>query len=251
MCTAPSLHFASELAEAVPAESDCLERKSQALCYAGFYFNYQVKNNKLFKICRGTKCKYRLVHRSDSGRGESAISDELLIKKINAGNNQALRVLIERYKHHVFKVVYSVVRDQKQAEDLVQDTFIKMVDALPSYQSQGFKTWLSRIAFHKAIDAKRKQQRSKEDLNLSDQLYSLPSTQSTEQQLLEKEQKIRVRNSVDKLPDKLRSVVWYYYIEELSYEQIAAKLNLERKNVEMRLYRARKWMKANWKEDDF
>ncbi|GAE91435.1 hypothetical protein JCM21714_384 [Gracilibacillus boraciitolerans JCM 21714] len=74
--------------------------------------------------------------------GESAIYDEQLIKMIKSGNNQALRILIERYKHHVFKVTLSVVHNQQDAEDLAQETFIKMIDALSTYQSQGFKTLL-------------------------------------------------------------------------------------------------------------
>nr|WP_268235081.1 sigma-70 family RNA polymerase sigma factor [Pontibacillus salipaludis] len=182
-------------------------------------------------------------------REGSRIQDERLIEKIKAGHQQALRLLIERYKGHVFKVTYSVVRDEKEAEDLAQETFIKMMDALPSYQSQGFKTWLSRIAMNKAIDYKRKKARQKEDLAF--ETFEYERMQSAEEEWLEHEKVVAVSHSIGLLPANYQGVVQAYYIEGKSYSEIAREQALEEKTVEMRLYRARKWMKRNWKEDEF
>ncbi|KGP91021.1 RNA polymerase sigma factor SigW [Pontibacillus chungwhensis BH030062] len=156
---------------------------------------------------------------------------------------------MERYKGHVFKVTYSVVRDEKEAEDLAQETFIKMMDALPSYQSQGFKTWLSRIAMNKAIDYKRKKARQKEDLAF--ETFEYERIQSAEEEWLEHEKVTAVSQSIGLLPANYQGVVQAYYIEGKSYSEIASEQALEEKTVEMRLYRARKWMKRNWKEDEF
>ncbi len=144
-----------------------------------------------------------------------------------------------------------MVHDEKLAEDLAQETFIKMIDALDSYQSQGFKTWLSRIALNKAIDYKRKKQRQKEDLIFFEQDFHLSKGESVEEEYIGKERVKNVHNSIKKMPEKLRDTVSCYYFEGLSYSEIAEKLAIEEKTVEMRLYRARKWMKANWKEEDF
>ncbi|SDM50204.1 RNA polymerase sigma factor, sigma-70 family [Sediminibacillus halophilus] len=184
-------------------------------------------------------------------RGGASIQDELLIKKIKTGNQQALRLLIERYKHHVFKVTMSVLHDEKAAEDAAQETFIKMVDALPSYQHQGFKTWLGRIAFHKAIDSRRKQQRMKEDVSGPYHEYHHGQVDSAEEQVLLQERKQRIRDQIEQLPEKLQFAVRCYYLEGMSYAEIANQLDLAEKTIEVRLYRARKWMKAHWKEDDF
>ena len=185
-------------------------------------------------------------------RGESTIHDDLFIKKMQEGNQQALRVIIERYKNHVFKVIFAVVRDAQEAEDLTQETFIKMVDALSTYQSQGFKTWLSRIALHKAIDFHRKKRKSMEDLLAFDQEYEhLIKVNSVEQAFLEQEQISLVHQSVDKMPVNYRHVVYSYYIEGKTYSEIANQYQMAEKTVEMRLYRARKWMKTNWEEGDF
>ncbi|WP_228409549.1 RNA polymerase sigma factor [Radiobacillus deserti] len=186
-----------------------------------------------------------------SGRRERTIHEERLIKKILAGNQQALRVLIETYKQHVFNITYSVLRDPQEAEDVAQETFIKMMNSLPSYQHQGFKTWLGKIALHKAIDYKRKKQRAKEDLTYFDKEYALPTIDSTEDKVIHESLRKRVRTAIGEMPETLRLTVWYYYIEDLSYQEISKKLSIEETTVKMRLYRARKWMKDNWKEEDF
>ncbi|WP_277678441.1 RNA polymerase sigma factor [Gracilibacillus dipsosauri] len=173
------------------------------------------------------------------------------MKKVQQGNQQALRILIERYKHHVFKVIYHVVRNPKDAEDLAQETFIKMVDALPSYQNQGFTTWLSRIAVHKAIDFNRKKQRQKEDLTFFDQDYQLTDGHNPEEQYLAKHEREMVRAAIMEMPDKLRLVVQLYHLEGLSYKEISDQLNMKESTIKMRLYRARNWMKENWKKEDF
>lgn len=159
-------------------------------------------------------------------------------------------MLIEKYKNHVFRITLSVVHNQQEAEDLAQETFIKMMDALPSYQNQGFKTWLSRIALHKAIDYKRKKQRQREELGV-DLDYHSPKGESVEMIVLDQEKIKQINDSIQQMPEKLGIAVQYYYIDGLSYTEIGQKLAIEEKAVEMRLYRARKWMKSNWKEDDF
>nr|WP_281242751.1 RNA polymerase sigma factor [Salinibacillus kushneri] len=174
------------------------------------------------------------------------------MEKVKAGHQQALRMLIEKYKHHIFKVTYSVAKDKQEAEDLTQETFIKMVDALPSYQAQGFKTWLSRIAYHTAIDSYRKKKRRQEDLTSFDEpIFHIEQENSAEMEMLERNKKENVRKAIESMPGSFRDVVFCYYIREMSYAEIAQDLNIAEKTVEMRLYRSRKWMRQYWKEEDF
>ncbi|MCA0972508.1 sigma-70 family RNA polymerase sigma factor [Halobacillus litoralis] len=157
--------------------------------------------------------------------------------------------MIEKHKHTVYQVIFHVIRDEKEAEDLTQETFIKMVDALPSYQGKGFKTWLSRIGFRTALDAKRKKERSPEEV--VEHLHDKETIQSAEDEWLQKEKSKAVAASIERMPENYRGVVYAYYIEGKSYSTIAGEQKLQEKTIEMRLYRARKWMKEHWKEDDF
>jgi RNA polymerase sigma factor (sigma-70 family) len=180
------------------------------------------------------------------------IQDDVLIRKIRDGNEQALRMLIEKYKQHIFNITFSVTKDVQEAEDLAQETFMKMVDALPSYQSQGFKTWISRIAFHTSIDYYRKKKRRNEELTTFDTPMIHQQTKDSAEKTMLQETRIKsIRKAIQNMPDTYRDVVFLYYIDEKSYSDIAKELNLAEKTIEMRLYRARKWMKENWKEDEF
>ncbi|MDX8046209.1 RNA polymerase sigma factor [Gracilibacillus sp. S3-1-1] len=160
-------------------------------------------------------------------------------------------MLIERYKHHVFKVIYGVIHDDKLAEDLTQETFIKMIDALSSYQHKGFKTWISRIALHKAIDYKRKQSKQMEQLETFEAFEPASEHPLLEEQMVNNDRARQVQHQINNMPEKFQPVIKAYYFEELSYKQIAQKLNVEETTVKMRLYRAKKWMKENWKKEDF
>ncbi|MBB6455371.1 RNA polymerase sigma factor (sigma-70 family) [Salirhabdus euzebyi] len=127
-----------------------------------------------------------------------------------------------------------------------------MVDALPSYESQGFKTWLSRIAFNTAIDSYRKKRRRKEELRTFDEpILHIENEASAENTMLKNDQVEKIQQAIHSMPKNYREVVYGYYIHHKSYAELAIELDLAEKTVEMRLYRARKWMRENWKEEDF
>lgn len=73
------------------------------------------------------------------------ISDEVLINKIKSGHDHAFRLLIEKYRHDLFRTIFAVLRDQKEAEDAAQVVFLKIYHSLSQYENQGFKTWITRM----------------------------------------------------------------------------------------------------------
>jgi RNA polymerase sigma factor (sigma-70 family) len=186
------------------------------------------------------------------GKGERTINEEALIEKVLDGNDHAFRLLVEKYRNDVFRTIFAVLRDQKEAEDAAQEVFMKIYLSLPQYQNQGFKTWITRIAVNQAIDIKRKQARRREEV--AEEL-ELPlagiAKDSVEKEIIETDRRRLVRKKLDELPDNYRDVIYGFYIAEKSYQQMAEEQNVQVKTIEMKLYRARHWMKRNWKEDDF
>jgi RNA polymerase sigma factor (sigma-70 family) len=138
------------------------------------------------------------------------------------------------------------------AEDAAQEVFMKIYNSLSQYESQGFKTWMTRIAVNHAIDIKRKQARRKEDVveALEQQVLGTPKD-GVEKELIVNERQRLVRKRLDELPENYRDVIYGFYIAEKSYQQLAEEQNVQVKTIETKLYRARNWMKKNWKEDDF
>lgn len=180
------------------------------------------------------------------------ISDELLIQKVLRQNEHAFRLLVEKYRNDVFRTIFAVLRDQKESEDATQEVFIKIYTSLPNYENQGFKTWITRIAVNHAIDVKRKQNRRSEEVVgdlVQNELFS--PVDNVEHKVIVREKKQKVHDKLDELPENYRDVIYGYYIAEKSYQQMAIEQNVQVKTIEMKLYRARNWMKKHWKEDDF
>lgn len=159
---------------------------------------------------------------------------------------------MEKYKNDIFRAVFGILRDEKAAEDATQEAFIKIYYSLPNYENRGFKTWITRIAVNHAIDMRRKQVHQHELLveSLADGT-SATNMESVERQLINKQQRQVIYKKLAELPDNYRHVVYGFYIEDKSYEELAREHNVKIKTIEMRLYRARHWMRKHWKEDDF
>ncbi|WP_348774858.1 sigma-70 family RNA polymerase sigma factor [Rossellomorea aquimaris] len=172
-----------------------------------------------------------------------------LIEKAMNGSEHAFRMLIEMHKQYIFKCIYGVLRNQKDAEDASQEAWMKIYSSLPQYEHQGFKTWMTRIAVNHAIDCKRRQARQKEDL--VDDLPERESRDAVERRLLKKEQKQLVLRHLEEVPESYREVIEGFYIKEKSYQQLANEQHVQVKTIETKLYRARLWMRKHWKEEDF
>ena len=184
--------------------------------------------------------------------GGREISDRVLIEKVLSGHDHAFRLLVEKYRNDLFRVIYAVLRDQKEAEDALQEVFIKIYTSLPKYENQGFKTWITRIAVNHAIDMKRKRERRKEDVTDSmEYTFQMNQSESVETEVLKNERQNLVRKKLNELPENYQKVIYDFYIAEKSYQQMAEEQNVGVKTIETKLYRARTWMKKHWKEDDF
>ncbi len=171
-----------------------------------------------------------------------------------AGDREAFRELVDRYGRYLFQAVYGVLHSVKDAEDVMQEALINIFAALPQYRHQGFKSWITRIAVNKAIDYKRSKERKKEQLTSDweelEPVAARVGPNTVEDTLLEREKRERVRNYVDQLPEHYRDVVYAFYIEEKSYQQIAQEQQIALKTVESKLYRAKQYLRKAWKEED-
>ncbi|MFH5187006.1 sigma-70 family RNA polymerase sigma factor [Paenibacillus sp. TAB 01] len=129
---------------------------------------------------------------------------------------------------------------------------MKIYASLPQYRHQGLKTWMTRIAVNKAIDFKRAAERKREQL--SDEIELLiPADEeySLEDEVLSKQQQQKIRDYLDHMPDNYREVVVAFYMEDKSYQEIAAEQGVALKTVESKLYRAKQWLRKHWKEEEW
>jgi RNA polymerase sigma factor (sigma-70 family) len=185
------------------------------------------------------------------GEAIQDFQDEEVIRRIRAGDREAFRLLADKYAGYVYQLTYSVLRHPKDAEDAAQEAFVRVYLSLSQYRGQGFKTWLTRIAVNKAIDKKRKLQRKRETLTEFPEPEQADWTApSAEADAMERLRRSEFRERMKQIPANYRGIIQAFYLDDKSYKQIAEEHGLEVKNVETRLYRAKKWIRQHWTKGD-
>ena len=178
------------------------------------------------------------------------MKDEDIIGLIIKGDSELYTDIIDRYSGKVYSTAYSYTHSQEEAKDLVQEILIKTYNSLSSFKADAkFSTWLYRIAVNTCIDWSRKKKSkavmtaiSFEDTDILEIIIS--DTEGPEELLQRQENKEAVRNAVDGLPEIYKTVLILYYFEELQVQEICSILDIPRKTIETRLYRAKKILKS-------
>lgn len=181
-------------------------------------------------------------------------TDEEIIAKIKRGDRNAFGVLMEKYKAAVFAVAFNYTKNEKDAEDIVQEVFIKAYTKLPTLRDEiKFAPWLSRIAQNTSANWVRDQIRKREvplDNLLrgeSEEVAHLVHprfwTKSPDEELEAKESSALVMRALDSLSEKNRLTTMMYYMNGLTYQEIAEFQEVPVSTVKGRLYQSRKKLK--------
>ncbi len=159
-------------------------------------------------------------------------SDEQLVSFYLAGGEDALELLIARYQHKIFSYILTIVHDKDLAEDLFQDTFIKVIHTLRAgnYREEGkFNQWIMRITRNLIIDYFRKNQKmafvdnsGKNDIF---EFFSEPSV-SIEQSLITEQIHDSLRSLITQLPSEQKEVLIMRLYQDMSFKEIAEATNV-------------------------
>uniref|UniRef100_A0A7V3RG83 RNA polymerase sigma factor n=1 Tax=candidate division WOR-3 bacterium TaxID=2052148 RepID=A0A7V3RG83_UNCW3 len=170
-------------------------------------------------------------------------SDEAIIKAVKDGDIESFGILIERYKLHVYRLVYRMVHNRDNAEDLVQEVFIKAYIGLKGFKSgHKFTSWLYRIAMNHTLNFIKNEKKIELQSIESVEFYS-DGKDDPVQMVQEKILKERIEKAIEQLPAEQRAVIILRVQEKLSYEEIGKVLNISKGTVMSRLARARQRLK--------
>jgi RNA polymerase sigma factor (sigma-70 family) len=179
-----------------------------------------------------------------------------LIRKALAGDQSAFDGLMQRYRHGIYVMIYQMIKNREETEDLVQETFMKAFNALRYYDNHfAFSTWLYKIAYNNCIDAVRKRKLRTMPLDRPIRHSDGESLQdirddstSPEGEYLFSEKRRTIQEAVDGLPEIYREVIRLRHQEERSYEEISGLLGLPIGTVKARIFRAREVLKKKLRE---
>jgi len=165
------------------------------------------------------------------------LNDTHLINRILDGDTSGFAVLVDRYKDMAFTIACRITGNREDAEEIVQDAFMKAFRGLSGFRQQSqFSTWLYRIVYNAAISKKRIKgvpMQRLEDHPASSDLAENGEDPAVDRQAM-------LEQAMQRLPEEDRVVLTLYYIEESSIDDIHKITGLSKANIKIRLFRARK-----------
>lgn len=178
-------------------------------------------------------------------------TDEQLIDSYLKGEEHSLEVLIDRYAGHIFNFIRQYIKNGDQAEDLTQETFVKIWKHIKKFDPQkSFRVWLFQIARNTVIDFLRK----KKEIHFSDladedgEIDFEDFDQDIEDILDKKEARGKIQELFESLPVKYKSVLSMYYQSEFNFREISEITGLPIDTVKSRHRRAILMIKKNLSE---
>ena len=173
-----------------------------------------------------------------------ACSDEEIVERVKRGDTALYEIIMRRYNQRLYRVARAILRDDAEAEDVMQDAYVRAYQHLHQFAGRAqFSTWLTRIAVHEALSRLRRRNRNQQlDDTGQDGEISMNMVETSpdpEQSASRAELSHLLEEALLDLPEPYRTVVMLRDVEGMSTAETAATLDLTEDNVKVRLHRGR------------
>ena len=166
------------------------------------------------------------------------------------GDDNGFIEIIKDYKDGLILYINNFTRNIFTAEDLAEDTFVKIVTKKPRFSGKSsFRTWLYAIGRNVAKDYLRRNR--VQEVPVDEMPEIREETESLEEQYIKEEEKIALHQAMDKLNPQYRQVLWLVYFEDFSNAEVAIVMKKSIRNVETLLYRAKQSLKTELNKEGF
>jgi RNA polymerase sigma-70 factor (ECF subfamily) len=179
---------------------------------------------------------------------------EPLISRCQIGDRDAFAELVQRYQNRLYNFIYRTLQNKEEAEDAVQEVFIKVFHAIRNYRPESsFTTWLFRIASNHCIDRFRRRKHSTVSLTVNapegeESTLEIPDTTNNPELLFfNAELQEALRSAIDSLPPKYRMVILLRHQQNLSYQEISEITGLPEGTIKAQIFRARRLLRERLK----
>ena len=168
-------------------------------------------------------------------------NDLFFINKVKEGDIQAFGSLVKKYETRVISLVWKIVKNKEDAEDISQEIFVKAFRNLPQFKGEAkFSTWLYQISYNTAVSYYReKGMEVSTDIFFTDD-ETITETQNSLNKMIAEERATILNRAIVNLDAQESALIDLYYREECSVEEIAEITGLSNSNVKISLFRVRK-----------
>ncbi|MCF8272485.1 MAG: sigma-70 family RNA polymerase sigma factor [Flavobacteriaceae bacterium] len=177
-------------------------------------------------------------------------NDIYYINLIIEGNSNAFSVLVDRYKDLVFSLALKMVKNREEAEEIAQDTFVKVFKSLSKFKGDSkFSTWIYKVTYNTCLDRLKKNKREQHVVSIDE--FNLNQIKSLDNalDLMEAEERNKtIQDCINLLPSDDAFLLTLFYFDEQSLEEIAKVVDLTPNNVKVKLFRSRKKLATILKE---
>lgn len=188
------------------------------------------------------------MSRAPAAQAAEDLDDQELVNRARGRDEQAIRVITRRYNRRLFRLARSILRDDTEAEDVVQEAYTRAFTGLDLFRGDAsFGTWITRIAMNEALGRLRRRRPAVDwetygENRSQAEIINFPgATLANDPERLMAQSEIRVvlERAIDDLPDAFRSVFVARIVEGMSVEETADLFGLRTETVKTRLHRAR------------
>jgi RNA polymerase sigma factor (sigma-70 family) len=170
------------------------------------------------------------------------------VQEVLAGNKQIYAHIIDKFKNPLYATILRMTKNPHDAQDLVQEAFIKVYQQLDKYDNTGsFSSWLYRVAINHCMDEFRKKRYKMKQVEIDES--SMVSADTPELIFLKNEESRRLERLIATLPEDERVIILLRYVNELSYDEIGELVDAPLSTVRNKLHRAKKKMRETVKRE--
>ncbi|MEP5338504.1 MAG: sigma-70 family RNA polymerase sigma factor [Algibacter sp.] len=169
-------------------------------------------------------------------------NDQYYIDQIINGNSNAFSVLVDRYKDLVFTLTIRMLKNREEAEEVSQDTFIKVYKSLSKFKGDSkFSTWIYKVAYNTSLDRIKKNKKHFNDVEINEFTeHHLKTIDNVLSNLEQQEYNKAIKDCIALLSSEDSFLLTLYYFEELSLDEISKIVDLTNNNVKVKIFRSRK-----------
>ena len=185
-----------------------------------------------------------------SSNEQMTISDDQIINRILEGDTNVFSMLVDRYKDLVFTLALRMVKNREEAEEVSQDTFIKVFKNLNKFKGKSkFSTWIYKVAYNTCLDRLKRIKREYNVVAIDEFTeHRVKTIDNALQQMEDHENEQQIQKCLHLLPSEDSFLLTLFYFEEQSLEEISKVIGITANNVKVKLYRSRKKLATILKE---